>query len=140
MEKEYNEWYWKLYRWVRWELPYQHKYIKNGVQNLYKWFWVIWKDRDWDHHYIFQVLKFKLEKQAKHLVKYGLHESAVRDAELMMTCVKLINKIQNEEYYDELYKLDEKSPEALQAVIDKHEKAKRLLFYILHERIERWWD
>jgi hypothetical protein len=140
MEKEYNEWYWKLYRWVRWELPYQHKYIKNGVQNLYKWFWVIWKDRDWDHHYIFQVLKFKLEKQAKHLVKYGSHESAERDAELMMTCVKLINKIQNEEYYDELYKLDEKSPEALQAVIDKHEKAKRLLFYILHERIERWWD
>jgi len=140
MEKEYNEWYWKLYRWVRWELPYQHKYIKNGVQNLYKWFWVIWKDRDWDHHYIFQVLKFKLEKQAKHLVKYGSHENAERDAELMMTCVKLINKIQNEEYYDELYKLDEKSPEALQAVIDKHEKAKRLLFYILHERIERWWD
>ena len=74
------------------------------------------------------------------MVKYGSHESAERDAELMMTCVKLINKIQNEEYYDELYKLDEKSPEALQAVIDKHEKAKRLLFYILHERIERWWD
>ena len=140
MEKEYNEWYWKLYRWVRWELPYQHKYIKNGVQNLYKWFWVIWKDRDWDHHYIFQVLKFKLEKQAKHLVKYGSHESAERDAELMMTCVKLINKIQNEEYYDELYKLDEKSPEVFKIVIDKHNKAKRLLFKIMNERIERWWD
>ena len=37
---------------------YQHKYIKYGVQNLYKWFWIIWKDRDWDHHYIFEVLKF----------------------------------------------------------------------------------
>ena len=138
--KEYNEWYWKLYRWFRWELPYQHKYIKYGVQNLYKWFWVIWKDRDWDQHFIFEVLRFKLEKQANHLAKLGSHESSERDAELMMTCVKLINKIQNEEYYDELYKLDEKSPEALQAVIDKHEKAKRLLFYILHERIEHWWD
>jgi hypothetical protein len=140
MEKEYNEWYWKLYRWVRWELPYQHKYIKYGVKNLYKWFWVIWKDRDWDHHYIFQVLKFKLEKQAKHLAERNWHESSKRDAELMMTCVRLINKLQNEEYYDELYNLDEKSPEALQTVIDRHNKARRLLFKILEQRIEHWWD
>ena len=140
MEKEYNEWYWKLYRWVRWELPYQHKYIKHGVKNLYKWFWVIWKDRDWDHHYIFQVLKFKLEKQAKHLSERNWHESSKRDAELMMTCVRLINKLQNEEYYDELYNLDEKSPETLQTVIDRHNKARRLLFKILEQRIEHWWD
>jgi len=140
MEKEYNEWYWKLYRWVRWELPYQHKYIKHGVKNLYKWFWVIWKDRDWDHHYIFQVLKFKLEKQAKHLAERNWHESSKRDAELMMICVRLINKLQNEEYYDELYNLDEKSPETLQTVIDRHNKARCLLFKILEQRIEHWWD
>jgi len=132
MSKEYNEWYWRLYRWIRWELPYQHKYIKYGVKNLYNWFWIIWKDRDWDHYYIFQVLKFKLEKQAKHL--------GGRDAELMMTCVRLINKLQNEEYYDELYSLDKKSPEVLQTVIDRHNKAKRLLFKIINDRIEGWWD
>jgi len=132
MSKEYNEWYWRLYRWIRWELPYQHKYIKYGVKNLYNWFWIIWKDRDWDHYYIFQVLKFKLEKQAKHL--------GGRDAELMMTCVRLINKLQNEEYYDELYNLDKKSPEVLQTVIDRHNKAKRLLFKIINDRIEGWWD
>ena len=140
MSEEYNEWYWKLYRWFRWEFKYQHKYIKYGVQNLYKWFWVIWKDRDWDHHYIFQVLKFKLEKQAKHLAENGFHNSAQRDVELMMTCVRLINKLQNEEYYDELYNLDERSPEALKTVIYKHNKAKRLLFKIMNERIESWWD
>jgi hypothetical protein len=132
MSKEYNEWYWKLYRWIRWELPYQHKYIKYGVKNLYNWFWIIWKDRDWDHYYIFQVLKFKLEKQAKHL--------GGRDAELMITCVRLINKLQNEEYYDELYNLDKKSPEVLQTVIDRHNKAKRLLFKILNDKIESFWD
>jgi hypothetical protein len=132
MSKEYNEWYWKLYRWARWELPYQHKYIKYGVKNLYNWFWIIWKDRDWDYYYIFQVLKFKLEKQAKHL--------GGRDAELMMTCVRLINKLQNEEYYDELYSLDKKSPEVLQTVIDRHNKAKRLLFKILNDKIESFWD
>ena len=140
MSQEYNGWYWRLYRWVRWELPYQHKYIKHGVKNLYKWFWVIWKDRDWDHHYIYQVLKFKLEKQAKHLADVGFHNDAQRDAELMMTCVRLINKLQNEEYYDELSESGVRSSEAIQIVIDRHNKAKRLLFKILNDRIEEWWD
>jgi hypothetical protein len=140
MSKEYNEWYWKLYRWVRWQLPYQHKYIKYGIKNLYKWFWVIWKDRDWDHYYIFEILKFKLEKQAKHLGERDWHESSKRDAEIMMTCVRLIDKIQNESYFDELYDSDQKSPEAIKIVIDRHNKAKRLLFKIMNNKIESWWD
>jgi len=140
MSEEYNEWYWKLYRWVRWELPYQTKYIKYGVKNLYKWFWIIWKDRDWDHHYIFEVLKFKLEKQAKHLADVGFHNDAQRDAERIMTCVRLINKLQNEEYYDELSESGVRSSETVQIVIDRHNKAKRLLFKILNDRIEEWWD
>jgi len=140
MSEEYNEWYWRLYRWFRWEFKYQHKYIKYGVKNLYKWFWVIWKDRDWDHHYIFQVLKFKLEKQAKYLADAAFHNEAQRDAELMMTCVRLINKLQNEEYYDELSESGVRSYEAVQIVIDRHNKAKRLLFKIMNERIESWWN
>jgi hypothetical protein len=140
MSEEYNEWYWRLYRWIKWELAYQHKYIKYGVKNLYKWFWVIWKDRDWDHHYIFQVLKFKLEKQANHLAENGFHNNAQRDAELMMTCVRLIDKLQNEYYYDELCKSGVRSSEAVQNVIAKHKKAKRLLFKIMNDRIEEWWD
>lgn len=140
MSNEFNQWYWRLYRWFRWELPYQHKYFKYGVKNLYKWFWVIWRDRDWDHHYIFQVLKFKLEKQAKHLADVGFHNEAQRDAELMMTCVRLIDKLQNEYYYDELCKTGVRSSEAVQNVITKHNKAKRLLFKIMNDRIETWWD
>ena len=140
MSEEYNEWYWRLYRWFRWEFKYQHKYIKYGVKNLYKWFWIIWKDRDWDHYYIFEVLKFKLEKQANHLAENGFHNNAQRDAELMMTCVRLIDKLQNEYYYDELCKSGVRSSEAVKNVITKHKKAKRLLFKIMNDRIEEWWD
>lgn len=140
MSKEYNEWYWKLYRWLRWELPYQHKYIKYGLKNLYKWFWVIWKDRDWDHHYIFEVLKFKLEKQAKHLAEKGFHNDAQRDAELMMTCVRLINKLQNEDYYAVYHDSKPMTNEMFNKIQAQHNKAKRLLFKIMNDRIEEWWD
>ena len=140
MSEEYNEWYWRLYRWLRWELPYQYKYTKYGIKNLYKWFWIIWKDRDWDHHYIFQVLKFKLEKQAKHLTHVGFHNGAQRDAELMMTCVRLINKIQNEDYYAEYYDSKPMTGEMYYRIQAQHNKAKRLLFKIMNDRIEEWWD
>ena len=140
MSEEYNQWYWRLYRWLRWELPYQYKYTKYGVKNLYKWFWIIWKDRDWDHHYIFQVLKFKLEKQAKHLAHVGFHNGAQRDAELMMTCVRLINKIQNEDYYAEYYDSKPMTNEMYYRIKAQHSKAKRLLFKIMNDRIEEWWD
>ena len=140
MSEEYNEWYWRLYRWIKWKLPYQHKYIKYGVKNLYKWFWVIWKDRDWDHYYIFQVLKFKLEKQANHLAENGFHNDAQRDAELMMTCVRLINKLQNEDYYEEMYEHRPLTSEIVNKYQAKHNKAKRLLFKILEEKIEDFWD
>jgi hypothetical protein len=140
MSKEYNEWYWRLYRWCKWNLPYQHKYFINGVKNLYKWFWVIWKDRDWDHHYIFEVLKFKLEKQAKHLSESDWHENSKREAELIMTCVRLINKIQDESYFDEAFNFGTYSRELSQKCTKKHNKAKRLLFKILNDRIENWWS
>jgi hypothetical protein len=107
---------------------------------LYKWFWIIWKDRDWDHHYIFQVLKFKLEKQAKHLAHVGYHNEAQRDAELMMTCVRLINKIQNEDYYAEYYDSKPMTNEMYYRIQAQHKKAKRLLFKIMNDRIEEWWD
>ena len=132
MNEEYNEWYWKLYRWFLWDAKHVHKTTWIGIKNLWKWFPIIWKDRDWDYYYIFQVLKFKLEKQAKHL--------GGRDAELMMTCVRLINKLQNEEYYEEYYDSRPMNNEMMYKCQAQHDKAKRLLFKIMNDRIDSWWD
>lgn len=140
MTYEYNQWYWKLYRWWKWDAKHIHRTTWIGIKNLYKWFPVIWKDRDWDYYYIYQVLKFKLEKQASHLNKYGYHVNAGRDAELMMTCVRLINKLQNEEYYERYYDSTPMSTELMYECQAQHDKAKRLLFHILSERIDSWWD
>jgi len=132
MSEEYNEWYWKLYRWFLWDVKHVHKTVWTGIKNLWRWFPIIWKDRDWDYYYIFQVLKFKLEKQAKHL--------GGRDAELMMTCVRLINKLQNEEYYEEYYGSRPMNNEMMYKCQAQHDKAKRLLFKIMNDRIDSWWD
>jgi hypothetical protein len=88
----------KISLWWRFEGRYYHRDFKNGVKNLWKWFPVIWKDRDWDDHYIFEVLKFKLNKQADYTGGRGNHVSAKRDAEIMRLVTKLI-KLQQDEFY-----------------------------------------
>ena len=97
--KEYNEWYWKLYRWFRLDAKHAHRDIAHGFRNLRKWLPIIWKDRDWDDHFIFEVLKFKIKNTAKYIRKHDRYIGAERDAQIMMTCVRLIEKIQ-EQFYD----------------------------------------
>jgi hypothetical protein len=77
---------------------YEIKQFFRRIYNLYRWFPIIWKDQDWDDHYIFEILKFKLKNQAKYIGDYNRHTTAKRDAEIMMLCVRLIEKVQ-EEYY-----------------------------------------
>jgi hypothetical protein len=73
------------------------KYI-NIVKNLIRWFPVIAKDRDYDDYFIFEILKTKLKHQAKYIGDRDIHVNAKRDAKIMMTCVSLIEKIQDEYY------------------------------------------
>jgi hypothetical protein len=191
MRTEYNEWYWKLYRWVKWELPYQHKYIKYGVQNLYKWFWVIWKDRDWDDHFIFETLKFKLKNTANYFEEKQRFVGWEDEVKYIRICEKLITRIQDDYYQmeytdyvnlefdlipisntdkfeykstvtenniDKYFALYPKTKKkvlssdkyktyvntdtglALAMGMERHLKARKLLFKIMEERIQAWWD
>lgn len=134
-----------------------------GIRNIIKWFPLIWKDRPWDHVYIYDILSFKLKLQAEHIDKNGLHVGAERDAEIIMTCSKLAKKLADEYYNDEpieyeyvqryfnkysntYKKVLKKYPDARPAMIKYYiaeeikNKAKRLLFSIMENKIEEWWD
>jgi len=163
---------------------YKIKQFFRRIYNLYRWFPIIWKDQDWDHYYIFEILKFKLKNQAEYIGKRGNHLSAKRDAEIMMLCVRLIEKVQDEYYgceyqdyckvdikfvdskshpdmyeiemetvserYDEYFKkypriynqvkIEDKHRTAFYIARENEERAHKLLFKILEQNIQRWWD
>ena len=79
-------------------IGYRLRHFRTSVKNLIRWFPVIWKDRDWDDHYIFEILKTKLKFQAKYIGERDIHTRAKYDAQRMMLCVRLIQKIQDEYY------------------------------------------
>ena len=91
----------RIYLWWVHDGKYYHKYFKQGVKNIWYWFPIIWKDRNWDDHYIFEILKHKLKAQAKYIGKRDFHTRAQLDAKRMRLCIELINKVQEEEYSSE---------------------------------------
>ena len=86
---------------------YKIKQFFRRIYNLYRWFPIIWDDQDWDDHYIFEILKFKLKNQSKYIGYHNRHVSAKRDAEIMMLCVRLIEKVQDEWYGREYFNYHE---------------------------------
>ena len=87
--------------WWDHEGRYYHKMFKTGVKNLIYWFPIIWKDRHWDSHYIFEIMMHKIKAQSKYIGSRDIHTRAKRDAEVMMTCVRLMEKVQDEFYSSE---------------------------------------
>jgi hypothetical protein len=158
--------------------------LSMSIKNVIRWLPVIWEDKDWDYSFIYKILQFKLKNQAEYIGRRDWHTRAKRDAEIMMTCVRLIDKI-NEQYYGmeyfEYYDYDmstdnpnrflefnvtrdeldtyyakypltfkkieaeygdtkDRSSTALLMGDDRQRKARKLLFKILDENIETWWD
>lgn len=80
-------------------LRYKLRDFKIGIQNLIKWFHVIWKDRDWDHFYILVIFKQKLIHTAAYHRKKQRYEGWEYEVERMELCIKLIDYV-TEGYYE----------------------------------------
>ncbi len=166
-----------------------------GVRNLIKWFPIIWKDRDWDHYYIYEILKHKLKFQSKYIKEKDRHTRAQQHSRNMKICVSLIQKIQdgyyeleymnycidktwfepikdsyswereildeNYDFYFKLYPLiykkvingeikyydinnvhgsERKERIAMSIAQYNQKRAQDLLFKIMNEQINSWWD
>jgi hypothetical protein len=81
---------------------WRFKELKRSIKNLWKWLPIIWKDRDWDHFYIYEIIEFKLRKQANYISTMDRHTRAQEDARDMLICAELINKVKDG-YYDSEY-------------------------------------
>ena len=123
--------YWDL---IGWRL----KEFKVSVKNLIRWFPIIWKDRDWDDYYIFEVLKFKLKNQAKYTSDCDRHARSELDAKRMILCVKLIDKVSNEFYCNEFMNYCETKYNLLD-ILDKP-NYKELDIQIISERFNEFFN
>ena len=121
--------FWKKQK-LFWEFEYRY-YARNfvlGVRNLIKWGPVIWKDRDWDDTFLFEIIKFKISKMAESHGKVLPYQGFERNIEIMNTIVRLIDKFQSEHYLHEYFSYvdDEYTFEKIEGSNDYEMKIKNL--------------
>jgi hypothetical protein len=144
-EKEYELNIWdKISLWWRHEARYYHKDFINGVKNLIRWFPVIWRDRNWDHRYIWDVMMKKLSFQAEYIRNCGNHVNHIRDAEKMELAVRLMKRV-SDEHYEMLHSDYYKSkmhfePIAKEDLEDMGDEMKKNSADCLTLRIEMIWE
>ena len=198
-EREKESWIVRKLRWIPlwWnhDGKYMHTTFKRGIQSVWYWLPIIWKDRHWDSHYIFEIMKHKISAQADYIGRRDLHTRAQEDARTMRLCVKLMGLVQDE-FYSSEYSDYHKTKHWFEPVPDKptlsswesklleenfddyfkkypliykrvlagegvfgregreedkqiiamnighinHDRARKLLFKLMEQNIEKWWD
>ena len=134
--------------------------IRYGVRNFFKWFKIVWQDRDWDDYYIFRVLLFKIRNTRILIDKNQTFEGCEIEVEKMKRCELLIQRLIDDNYAEEAgydpkrnfierisvgsYIASEQPKEELSLIFatayKNREVEKKELFDILCNHIERWWD
>jgi hypothetical protein len=104
-ERSEKSWIVRKIQWIPlwWDQEgrYIHREIARGFKNIWYWLPIIWKDRHYDSHYIFDIMIHKIKAQSKYIGERNIHTRAKRDSEVMMTCVRLMEKVQDEFYSSE---------------------------------------
>jgi len=141
-----------------------YRNLKFGIQNLIKYFKIIWNDRNWDHTFFLEIMRFKLNLISKEFSKVKHYEGWEEDVVNMKFALEILDRLiaedyecpEQKEYYDEVLKnmnLTEMSNRTTEERKINLENLKKWaeyseiekqndyldLFNILKEHLDKWW-
>jgi len=129
---------WKIRNWFDDYLrPYA---IIDGISNLIKWFPLIWKDRDFDHGYLYDILYFKLGEMQKFFESDNTWSADANEyAKQIKGCKELLYRIINESIQDENWDGDNFT-RPLNEIYELEKEEKKLFWNMMCDNIDDWWD
>ena len=81
--------------------------FKIGISNLWKWLPLVWKDRDWDNHFIMEPMIFKLKNHIEYQKNYSHLQNADEQIRTMSECLELLEKVHDSWTHYEEHSHDE---------------------------------
>jgi len=94
---------WRKLRFSSWNPKTAYYRVKKGVQNLIKWFPIIWNDRDWDWHYWLEMNIKKLGDMEKTIREHGCHVHHIRDADTIRKAVLALKRLEADDYHENAF-------------------------------------
>jgi hypothetical protein len=78
-------------------------FFRNFVRSC-KWFFVMWGNSDWDHHFLYEVMYTKLKEMEKFFSKqknvHIIEKERIEIYEDLKLAVSLLTKIKEDDFYD----------------------------------------
>jgi hypothetical protein len=84
----------RIWRILHWRI----RSFLTGCKNVIRWSPTIFKDKDWDHWYIYNILQKKIEFQRQEIIYANRHTDINRDNRDMTIVLNLIERV-NEGFY-----------------------------------------
>jgi len=75
--------------------------LKKGIWNVISWFPIVWNDRDWDYCFLYELLKFKLERMERCLREHGHSIDSEKDANSIQECIVILKRLIKDDYVAE---------------------------------------
>jgi hypothetical protein len=137
--------------------------LKEGVTNLIRWVPVIWRDRDFDEHYLYVILHKKLENMENFFrSEYAYTACANETADQIEEAKDIVQRLIDDAYFTDLvehidttemfsfdksgFKTITEHPQYKEwsnacELSDKlRQDDKNRLFEIMRDKIDGWWD
>ena len=129
------------------DISYPFRRVVWGIKNLWKWFPIIWNDRDWDHAYIEYLLLTKLQSMYnrfsdphKTYVDWNTKHAA-KALKALRICITILER-RRSSFYVGLWDSDkEELTDEIMIKVDYTEQRDwKLLHKLMEQYMEYWWD
>ena len=107
------------------------------VKRTYAFLPIIWKGYDFDYWYSIELFRYQLERTADQIEKSDIIVDAPHVVSRIRTAVKLLDRVYND-YYLEQVDWDDNS--SLEKALKQDAKAERILWKFIGHNIRGWWD
>ncbi|MDD3123205.1 MAG: hypothetical protein PHC62_06830 [Candidatus Izemoplasmatales bacterium] len=109
--------------------------LKYGIKNILFWFPVIWKDRQFDHGYLYTILGKKLELMEAFFLSDDTNVANAKKYGKQIKIARILcNRLETEDYSNPNKWADWK-------YADRQEKQDReYLFDLMKKKVPAWWD
>ena len=77
------------------------KTLFRNIKNIFRWLPIIYKDRDWNPHFVYVILKKKFEFMKQYQEKYGHALNSQYTAQRINTVIKILDRIIEDDFHNE---------------------------------------
>lgn len=103
-ESKWREILYDISDWFYYRFVSRPRQLKKSLERVIGWIPIVWKNYDWDYHYMFEVMRYKLERMEKCIRVHGHHVGMDQTADSIRHAKLVLDRICERDYLNNALK------------------------------------